>query len=69
MAERRLPNYLFYGRITAIVGMSVTLAATILLFLATNWLLGLIFLAASLPFLLLMRFLERRAEKESFPPS
>jgi len=52
------------GRISAIVGLSVAVAIGILLILSgTYWIAGLVALLCALPFALLLRFVEYRAER------
>jgi hypothetical protein len=64
MAPGNIPISVVIGRIASIVGLSIVVAAGILLLLSgTYWLPGLVSLALALPFILLLRFVEYRAER------
>ena len=59
-----IPVRVVVGRIASIVGLSAAVAVGILLILSGSyWIEGLISLACALPFVLLLRFVEYRAER------
>ena len=59
-----IPLGVVIGRITSIVGLSFAVAIGILLLLSGDfWIEGMISLACALPFVLLLRYVEFRAEQ------
>ena len=56
--ERRVPPYVALVRIGAVLGMSTMLAFGIFFFIGGWWLAGLISMALSLPFFVVMRLVE-----------
>lgn len=62
-APAKLPLSVVIGRIASIIGFSFAVAIGILLLLGGVWTAGIIALALSLPFVLLLRFVEYRAER------
>lgn len=63
----RISPYLFLARITAVLGMSFTLAIAILALVGGWWSLAAIGVASFLPFFLLMRYIERGRDGSEAP--
>ena len=64
MQPDRATALLAVVRIVCVLGMSLGIAGGIFLLLGGWWIAGLISLAAAAPFLLVMRFMEKRAASE-----
>lgn len=62
--QRFVNPYLFVARIVAILGMAFTLAIGILALVAAFWLVAIISFALTIPFFLLMRYVERSPEQK-----
>jgi predicted membrane metal-binding protein len=62
--NERAPVWLAIARIVSVLGMSFAIALGIFLLLGGWWQPGLIALAASVPFFMLMRYMEKRALRE-----
>jgi hypothetical protein len=60
-APERAPALLAIVRIVCVLGMSFGIALGIFLLLGAWWIPALVSLAASVPFFVLMRFMEKRA--------
>lgn len=59
-----IPVGVVIARVASVVGLSAAVAVGILLILSGRyWLLGVVSLACALPFVLLLRFVEYRAER------
>lgn len=63
--QGKLPLSVVIGRIASIIGFSFAVAIGILLLLAGAWTAGAVALLLSLPFVLLLRFVEFHAERDT----
>ncbi len=65
--ERRVPPYVALVRIGSVIGMSVMLAFGLFFFIGAWWVAGLVSMALSLPFFIVMRLVESIAEPAEPP--
>ena len=66
--ERRVPPYVALVRIGAVVGMSTAAAFGIFLLIGGAWQGGLVALAITIPFFVVMRLVEQMAGPSETPP-